>query len=447
MENTPAADTAALSSLPSANEPVIAPQRVPGSKPARWRRLPVPDSTLVFVVVVLVALFCRILYLPSPDKALIFDEVYYVNAARVILGWPVPAGAAYADQPAGHDPNQEHPPLGKLLIAGSMALFGDRPLGWRLPSIVAGMASLLLLYGVVRDLGGEAWLAVLASTLFAFDNLVLVHSRIATLDMTLVAFLLLSAWLSVRRRPVLAGAAGALAALIKLGGVYGLLAMLLLEAVPAARAWYRSRAWSWSPVRAMAAMAISFVAVWVVGLWLLDSHFSAFRTPWTHLRFMLQYGFSLARPGGPANSESQPWQWLINEVQMPYLRVDQQVSAGGQVITTRPVIYFRGAMNPILIGAAPLGICFAAWQYWKSGSRVALWAVVWFCATYLPFYPPAMISHRISYIFYFLPTVPAIAVGLALLLREAGLPRAVLWGFLVMMLVGFIGYFPFQHLI
>jgi dolichyl-phosphate-mannose-protein mannosyltransferase len=440
------AGAATSSAVSPAAEATVARAPAPGGKLARLRHLPGPDATLVFVVVLLVALFCRILYLPSPDKSLIFDEVYYVNAARVILHWPVPADAPYAGQPAGHDPNQEHPPLGKLLIAGSMALFGDRPLGWRLPSILAGMASLVLLYGVVRELGGDAWLAVLASTLFAFDNLVLVHSRIATLDMMLVAFLLLSAWLAARGRPLLAGAASALAALVKLGGLYGLLAILLFEAVPAARAWYRTRTWSWSPVRSMVIMGLSFAVVWVAGLWLLDLHFSAFRTPWAHLRFMLQYGFSLARPGGPANSESQPWQWLINEVQMPYLRVDQQLEAGGHVITTRPLIYFRGAMNPILIGAAPLGICFAAWQYWKSGSRVALWAIVWFAATYLPFYPPAMISHRISYIFYFLPTIPAVAVGLALLLREAGLPRIVLWGFLIMVLVGFIGYFPFQYL-
>lgn len=415
------------------------------SRPERsagWRRF-APDAGLVLVLILLASLLCRILFLSSPGKSLIFDEVYYVNAARVMLGWPVPAGGNYAGQPAGLDPNQEHPPLGKLLIAGSMRLFGDNPWGWRLPSIVTGMASIFLLYGIVRALGGDPWLADLSAGLFAFDNLVLVHSRIATLDMPLVAFILLGAWLSLRGLPVLGGAACALAALVKLGGVYGVLALVLYEAARAALSWRETGTRPWPAARSILAIAMGFAAVWSLGLWLLDLRFSAFHTPWDHLRYMLRYGFALTRAGGPANVESSPWQWLINEVQMPYLRVDKQVFADGQVISSRPIVFFRGAMNPIIIGAASLGIAYAAWRAWKFRSQTAIWALVWFAATYLPFYPPAMIAHRISYIFYFLPTLPAVAVALALLLREGNLPRVVLWGYLLMVLVGFIGYFPF----
>ena len=50
-----------------------------------------------------------------------FDEIHYLPAARAILDLSHPA-------------NPEHPPLGKEILALGIALFGDRPLGWRIMS-------------------------------------------------------------------------------------------------------------------------------------------------------------------------------------------------------------------------------------------------------------------------------------------------------------------------
>ena len=54
---------------------------------------------------------------------------------------------------------------------------------------------------------------------------------------------------------------------------------------------------------------------------------SDFNSPLAHLRFMLDYAFKLSRAHGPANQESYPWQWLLNDVQMTYMRIDEQVKA------------------------------------------------------------------------------------------------------------------------
>jgi predicted membrane-bound dolichyl-phosphate-mannose-protein mannosyltransferase len=101
--------------------------------------------------VLVIALVTRAVSLARPDGALILDEKYYVNAARVILGIAAPADT-YGDHPKGLDPNTEHPPLAKILVAGSMAVLGDNLYGWRLPSVLLGMASVLLTYGISRRL-------------------------------------------------------------------------------------------------------------------------------------------------------------------------------------------------------------------------------------------------------------------------------------------------------
>jgi hypothetical protein len=44
------------------------------------------------------------------------------------------------------------------------------------------------------------------------------------------------------------------------------------------------------------------------------------------------------------------------------------------------------------------------------------------------------------------PAMPALAVAVALLLARSGLPRFVTWGFLALMVVGYLALFPFRQL-
>jgi dolichyl-phosphate-mannose--protein O-mannosyl transferase len=126
------------------------------------------------------AIFCAVrLTIPSGP---FFDEVHYLPAARAILD-------------LSHPLNPEHPPLGKELIALGMALFGDRPLGWRIMPWLAGILALVSFMRALwfatcsrfASLAGGA-LLVLAFPLF-------VQSRIAMLDIFMAAFTLLALWM------------------------------------------------------------------------------------------------------------------------------------------------------------------------------------------------------------------------------------------------------------
>lgn len=112
-----------------------------------------------------------------------FDEVHYVPAARVLMDF-------------SHITNQEHPLVGKQIIALGIALFGDNPYGWRLPSALAGT---LALFAFIRAL----WLASLSrfaalagGVLLATGFHLFIHSRIAMLDIFMICFMLIATWMA-----------------------------------------------------------------------------------------------------------------------------------------------------------------------------------------------------------------------------------------------------------
>jgi predicted membrane-bound dolichyl-phosphate-mannose-protein mannosyltransferase len=387
----------------------------------------------------------RMLWLVQPAGQLIFDEAYYVNAARVILAIP-PTSEHYQDSPLGLDPNTEHPPLPKLLVAGSMRLLGDNPFGWRIPSVLLGTGSILLLYGIACRLGAGRDVALLAAGLLAFDNLAFVHSRIFTLDVFQVAFMLLGLYWYVSGRPSLAGLGFALAALSKVNGIFGLFAMVGYEALRLSRG---DQPWlvGWRPAaRRLARMGATFSVAFLLLLGFMDRVWVGYTQPLEHVQRILGYAAMLRRPGGPSDVESYPWQWLWNDTQIPYATLTQEVTLEDEVRETRPVVLFRGAMNPFVLQLWPLGLAWAGYVWWRrrAGAPLGALTLAWFVFTYFPLCLAALFGQRISYIHYFLPTLPAVALAGSYFLLRAGLPRVVLWMYLGAVLLGFYGYFPFK---
>ena len=358
----------------------------------------------------------------------------------------MPEGAPYADATLGLDPNLEHPPLGKALIAGSMALLGDNAIGWRLPSLIAGMIALLALYGIVRAAGETQWLGVLAVTICSLDNLTFVHGRIATLDMLALAPILVGAWLGLRGRPGLAGVAFAIGVLVKITAIFGLGAFVLAQVLVIAWHWWKGTRPRLRDLRPIGIAVASFAGVALFGLFVLDQAVSSFDSPFEHIRHMLTYGAALQGGPTPTGIASNPWDWLVNAGRFDYLRVDVSVAAGGQVISTYPSVRFQGALNPVLLFGAPIVLAFGAWFAIRRSHPLAGWGLVWIAANYVPFYVLAAVAHRIMYLYYILPVIPALAALTAVFLLRSGLPRVVTWVYLGATVLAFIGLFPFRSI-
>lgn len=188
----------------------------------------------VVVAVLLLSAGLRLYNLSSPGEYM-FDEVYYAKDAKAILDGRMDPKRDYPWEP-GDVVSWAHPDAGKLTIAAGIALFGDRPLGWRLPSVVAGLVLLSCVYPLARRLGLTPGWALVALVLAAAELLGIAQSRIATLDVfvaawTAVCILFALRYLQDGRRAVwlvACGLAGGMAVATKWSGVLALLAAAVL---------------------------------------------------------------------------------------------------------------------------------------------------------------------------------------------------------------------------
>jgi len=168
----------------------------PGGTSWRDRILPPTDGRGGWGATLLVGLIAGLLRIVRLDlpRGRIFDEIYYACDAQNLLRFGVEAATASdPDDPAVAarcEPTGEpgfivHPPLGKWLIALGMRLFGVDEFGWRIAAAVAGTLTVVLLVRVARRMTGSTVLACTAGLLLSVDGLHLVMSRVALLDVFL----------------------------------------------------------------------------------------------------------------------------------------------------------------------------------------------------------------------------------------------------------------------
>jgi dolichyl-phosphate-mannose-protein mannosyltransferase len=402
----------------------------------------------------------------DPSGGLIFDEKYYVNAARVMLHLGVPCNGStcdpYSTIAGGTDPNSEHPPLGKAIIALGMKLFGDNPWGWRVFPVIFGTLALFAIFWLIRSAGGGAWLATGAAALMAADNLFMVHGRIATLDIFVVVFMLAAVALYLRGHPLLSGITLGVGACTKLVAPDALLIIILIEGlrVVAGREWQGDGGWRVPARRLVPLMwcAFSAVLVYLSVLQVLDMAFSPFHDPadscrgsgttfsnsFIHTLFMECYASKITSPSGPSGIASYPWQWLLNQESINYYTRSITVSANGQVTSTHPVVAFQGLMNPAIILLALPALALCVGTMLRERDDVSVLVVAWFAGSYLPFVGAAWLQHRTSYLYYMVIVLPAVYIAVARMFSSRWLPRSVLAGYVVILGYEFWALYPFR---
>lgn len=347
-----------------------------------------------------------------------FDESHYVPAAQRLL-------ALQADR------NPEHPPLGKLLIGAGIALFGDRPLGWRAMSTVFGALTLVGMYAWVLALFKDRSLALWTALLTLVNHLLYVQARIAMLDTFMFAFLawalaaFTAAWNehtdAARRRRYLsaAGVMLGLGAATKWSGLFAWAACLgaVGLATMGPRAWRSAALDGLRPgdiarslvVYPLAAYVVCFVPRIVV------EHQGPWYTAWSEFIAMQvrMYEAQLRVPGQHAYmSHWYQWPLLLRPTWYAFERDGDQV---------------RGVLllgNPVVMWGGMVALAIAGRDWVRHRSRETFLILFFYLSFLLPW---IVMPRRLSLYYYYYPAGMTLSVAIAYALRRRE-SRTVRWG-------------------
>jgi dolichyl-phosphate-mannose--protein O-mannosyl transferase len=376
--------------------------------------------------------------LTTPDK-IAFDEVHYVPAAKQLL------------EKGPHQPllNPMHPPLAKEIMAVSIKLFGDNPLGWRYPSALFGALAIVAIYlcGLALFASQGAALAVAALTFF--NQMVFVQSRIAMLDIYALTFDLLGLAAFIhgynRQKPEfafgLAGLAFGLAGACKWSGFFPLgVAILMVAAVrllqgwrtqfadPSQDDWYRPDRW---PEFRTHHFALCFVIVPALAYfiaWIPVTGFSL--SGFIEAQRRIFADNSAAHPPHLYMSSWPSWPLLMRPI---WYQFDKMADGRFQAII------FLG--NPLILWPALVALAICARDFIVARRTQALLIVAFYLGPWLAW---ATLPRTIGFIYYYLPsaTIAALALVYVLTQGERAPPRWVLWAFVAAAAAGFVALLP-----
>jgi dolichyl-phosphate-mannose-protein mannosyltransferase len=372
-----------------------------------------PPNRLELVLAGAALLFClalRLLFLGMPARPL-YDETVYLPQARLTL--------------EGKPADMAHPPLALAFITSGMKLIPGRPWGWRLPSVLAAVLSLLLLYLLGRRLGGPR-LGGIAAGLLALDPIFFVMGRLAMLDIFLTMFLLAFAYFWSLGWRAAAGICLGLAAACKWPALFVPACLLLILLGRLLVGKLRPQ----EALREAGFLLLLPAALYLAVYLALDPmSLSCFIAVHRQKFFLHLFDFPKDLP-----YNSRWWSWIAVPQTCP---VHSQTF--GSLTSYISEISLRN--NPALLWPGALGFLYCLYLALRRKNQGAALAAGMFAALYFPW---ALLS-RAQYLFYLLPTLPFLYLCAAYFLTAlAGsrIGRYILIGYLLFALATFVALFP-----
>lgn len=373
----------------------------------------------------LVAQVFFLLFIQFPKTAC-FDEFHYVPAAKKYLE-------------LSQNVNWEHPPLGKEILAIGIAVWGDRPIGWRFMSTIFGALTLVGMYSWGWALFRDRRTALFVALLTFFNQFLYVQARIGMLDGYMVCFLVWAgagfSWLwttheieatRARRVLLLTGALLGLAIAVKWAaivpwvGLWGLFAgvkllqgwgMAIEDADPRGdnpdgfEDWYSKRLlrgirWrDW--LFAMGAVPLVVYAATFV------PHFFFEKEPLTGLTDVLQAQWRMwdgqlrVVSDHPYNSRWSGWAWL----QRPMWYAFDKEGESGEFVRG---VFLVG--NPWMMCTGLLALLGCLWAWTRKRARDGFLILAFYAMYYFPW---ALIPRRINFYYYYYPAALTLSLALA----------------------------------
>jgi len=321
------------------------------------------------------------------------DENYYLEAALQY-------------QKGNYSVNLEHPPLGKLLILAGIDLWGNNPVGWRVPSLVFGTLGIFLVFLLTKVIFKNQRLAIWAAILLSLDFLWFIHSRTAMLDIFVSTFILATTiflWQYLQKpstkRAVILGIFLGLTIAVKWVGLFlvGLIVIFsACQSIFNLQAKFRPKDLIFIFLAATLFYLLPYLFFWQ------DLSLTKF--------FLIQIKMARIHLGGlwPTQTNAQAaWSWFLPGRSTIYSFV------GGEKVTA-----IIGLGHPLIFWLWPVVFLALAKETLANLPHKKQLGLFFVLAFFSALFFPWLVSLRPTFLFYVLPTVPFVCLGIAYLLEK-----------------------------
>lgn len=330
-----------------------------------------------------------------------FDEMYYVRTAEEHLKLEEPY-------------EWTHPPLGKLIIAAGIRMFGMNPFGWRIPGVLAAALMIPILFIMAKRIFKSALVGIFAAVLLTVDFMHFALARLATGEIYIAFFSLLIFYfafdyLARRNDDDNGGSTSLFLSIVFFGlcftvkwiAIFGLVAILTLFVVSNIRD-RKPILSDWLTVLAgLFVSAAIYIATYIPYMFSGDGHGLL---DVIKLQFYM-FGYHAGLQATHLFSSAW-WSWplMLNPLWMYFNSLNGTIST--IVLMGNPVVWWCSI--PVLIFIAARLVA-AKLKNTGGDNSVALSILIPFLLLWLPF---ALIT-RILFIYHFMPSVPFMILALS----------------------------------